>query len=352
VPIEFQCAQCGKTLRTPDDSAGKQAKCPECGSLTSVPVPQTTPDDASTFNWTPGAPSQPQSPKPAIDPGNPYASSVSHPQEIGHRMYGGTSDLQRGYLDFSHITRMTWSAFSAQMGSGVLFALVVIGIGLATAFVIVPLAFVQQRLVMDGNFLGGLGIVIGQQIIQIPINALTFCVSVNFGLNVLRAKRGPFDGLFDIGHAYVPVMGYLLVFFGIWLLCFGPGQAVTMYNEAVGHDPGVRLLGSLLTLVGAIVHLIIWLVYMLTPMLVLDRRMPMFDAMKASAGFMAGNKGTAFLIFLVVGLLSALFAAVTCLIGILFIVPYYSILIAAMYLSATGQLSRGPAPGYGASPYA
>jgi len=239
------------------------------------------------------------------------------------------------------------------MGSGVLFALVVIGIGFVTLFVIGPLAFVQQRLLMGGNFLGGLGVVVGQQIIQIPINALTFCVSINFGLNIPRAKRGPFDGLFDIGHAYVPVMGYLLVFFGVWLVCFGPGQALTMYNAAAGgREPAMGLLGSLLTLIGAIVHLIIWLVYMLTPMLVLDRRMPMFDAMKASARYMAGNEGTAFLIFLVVGLLAGLFVLVTCLIGTLFVVPYYAILMAGMYLSVTGQLSRGPAPGYGASPYA
>jgi phage FluMu protein Com len=352
VPIEFQCAQCGKTLRTPDDSAGKQAKCPECGSLTSVPVPQTTPDEGSAFTWTPGTPSQPQPPKPAIDPGNPYASSVSHPQEVGHGMYGGASGLQRGYLDFGHIIGTTWSAFSAQMGWGVLFALVVIGIVLVATLFVAPLAFVQQRLLINGNFLGGMGVVFAQQLIQLPINALTFCVSINFGLNVLRAKRAPFDGLFDIGHAYVPVMGYLLVFFGIWLVCFGPGQAVTMYNTAVGRDPGMALLGSMLTLIGAIVHLIIWLVYMLTPMLVLDRRMPMFEAMKASAGYMAGNKGMAFLILLVVGLLGFFFVLVTCLIGTLFIVPYYAILMAAMYLSATGQLSRGPAPGYGASPYA
>ncbi len=30
MPIEFRCLQCGKLLRTGDDTAGKQAKCPEC----------------------------------------------------------------------------------------------------------------------------------------------------------------------------------------------------------------------------------------------------------------------------------------------------------------------------------
>ena len=37
MPIEFRCSQCGKLLRTGDDTVGRQAQCPECGSLTKVP---------------------------------------------------------------------------------------------------------------------------------------------------------------------------------------------------------------------------------------------------------------------------------------------------------------------------
>ena len=39
MPIEFRCTQCDKLLRTPDDTAGKQAKCPECGAILPVPSP-------------------------------------------------------------------------------------------------------------------------------------------------------------------------------------------------------------------------------------------------------------------------------------------------------------------------
>jgi len=35
--IEFRCRQCGRLLRTPDNSVGKPAQCPECGGLTTVP---------------------------------------------------------------------------------------------------------------------------------------------------------------------------------------------------------------------------------------------------------------------------------------------------------------------------
>lgn len=40
MPITFSCG-CGKVLRVPDAHAGKKAKCPGCGSLTSIPMPAT-----------------------------------------------------------------------------------------------------------------------------------------------------------------------------------------------------------------------------------------------------------------------------------------------------------------------
>jgi len=41
--IEFRCGPCGRLLRTGDDTAGKQAQCPECGALTRVPAPAQPP---------------------------------------------------------------------------------------------------------------------------------------------------------------------------------------------------------------------------------------------------------------------------------------------------------------------
>jgi hypothetical protein len=36
--IEFRCGQCGRLLRTGDDTAGRMAQCPECGSQTPIPI--------------------------------------------------------------------------------------------------------------------------------------------------------------------------------------------------------------------------------------------------------------------------------------------------------------------------
>jgi hypothetical protein len=37
MPIEFRCSHCGKLLRTADGTAGRQAQCPECGTIGTVP---------------------------------------------------------------------------------------------------------------------------------------------------------------------------------------------------------------------------------------------------------------------------------------------------------------------------
>jgi hypothetical protein len=75
VTIEFRCSNCQRLLRTPDDTAGRQAQCPECGALTNVPMPgQQQPESPAGE----GAPS-PFGPPPAGDqPENPYQSPAQH----------------------------------------------------------------------------------------------------------------------------------------------------------------------------------------------------------------------------------------------------------------------------------
>ncbi|MCX7427048.1 MAG: hypothetical protein NTW96_15665, partial [Planctomycetia bacterium] len=64
MPIEFRCSQCGKLLRTGDDTAGKQAKCPACGAIVNVPRPAVPPPPSgqSPFGPAPSSPPVPGSP--------------------------------------------------------------------------------------------------------------------------------------------------------------------------------------------------------------------------------------------------------------------------------------------------
>jgi DNA-directed RNA polymerase subunit RPC12/RpoP len=93
MPIEFSCPTCSKLLRTPDESAGKKARCPQCSTIVDVPLsapggmssPFTAPDaaGASPFSAPRGATGEMPPPKPA-GPGtiNPYASPAAAPSRL------------------------------------------------------------------------------------------------------------------------------------------------------------------------------------------------------------------------------------------------------------------------------
>ena len=64
--IEFRCQNCTRLLRTPDETAGKEAKCPDCGSITPIPEspPSATPKPSGENPFSqqftaPGPPSVP-----------------------------------------------------------------------------------------------------------------------------------------------------------------------------------------------------------------------------------------------------------------------------------------------------
>jgi hypothetical protein len=46
--IEFHCSQCGRLLRTGDDTVGRMAQCPQCNAHTQVPIPESSAPSQST----------------------------------------------------------------------------------------------------------------------------------------------------------------------------------------------------------------------------------------------------------------------------------------------------------------
>ena len=94
MPIEFHCTHCGRLLRTPDETAGRQAKCPACGSIQPIPMPGTAddsqrPGEMPSAQWAAGAePSEAgQSPPPGTgsEPpppaANPFGTTQAHRSE-------------------------------------------------------------------------------------------------------------------------------------------------------------------------------------------------------------------------------------------------------------------------------
>ena len=74
--IEFRCTQCSKLLRTGDETAGKWAKCPECGTVLLVPAPGAGSPGA-------GAPGAPAFPSPGPEAGSPFFPGGGEPVAQG-----------------------------------------------------------------------------------------------------------------------------------------------------------------------------------------------------------------------------------------------------------------------------
>lgn len=100
MPIEFHCTQCHLRLRTPDDTAGKQARCPNCGTLVPIPLAAEGPEpQTGAADWQAAAvpPHDGAQPNPFADPPplNPYQTpagslspAIASPAEAKSRMMG------------------------------------------------------------------------------------------------------------------------------------------------------------------------------------------------------------------------------------------------------------------------
>ena len=75
--IEFRCGQCNNLLRTEDDTAGKQAQCPQCGAIATVPTAAAVsgglppPPGDNPFGAAGGQPS------PATESSSPFQSPIA-----------------------------------------------------------------------------------------------------------------------------------------------------------------------------------------------------------------------------------------------------------------------------------
>jgi phage FluMu protein Com len=308
MPIEFRCTQCSKLLRTADDTAGKKAKCPECGTVMTIPEAPAAPAAGSPF----GAP--PPSSFPS-DTGNPYQSPGQYVPD-GPRE-GFRAPLSKGVLDFSDVIGRTWQLLNRDMGPCIVAALVVFVLNFAVSVIcgLVPFGGIVSTL---------------------------FSIWINIGLALffLKKARGQEAALGEVfnGGPYflkVFVVSLLLglVVFGILAVCVGPPVLIGL---AISQEALV-----ILAVMGGLVAVgVIWFVTLMFSQyyyLILDRNVDIIESLKMSQRLMEGNKFTLLLIGLVTGILGAVATLLTCGLGVFLVMPYMSMLYAVIYLTVTGQ---------------
>ena len=121
MPIEFPCAECSRQLRVPDDAAGGQAKCPECGAIAVVPEQH----DAAPPPVEPPGPTEP-----AVM--NPYAAPDIH-----------ISSSAQGNLFDDYRNSMNWATRGQRLAGAMIDGLINVAValpGLLMMFIAIGLA--------------------------------------------------------------------------------------------------------------------------------------------------------------------------------------------------------------------
>ena len=368
MPIEFRCSGCSKLLRTPDEAAGKRAKCPDCGTIVAVPAaaaPPPTPD-ASDFvagEFLPSAPLGTPSANPFADATsgprpagtaasaavNPYAPptavSAESPFAAGAAFQPG---LRHTRVDFNEALSRTWQLFSDKLGTCLLAGLVFLG-------VMIGLQVIAQIGAVAASLSRNVVAIVLFQCTDFAFNVLVqtwMAIGVlYFAVRLARGQPVAVGNLFAIGPYYwrgvgIHVVAYL-IYAGILLVCLLPALVLFIVQggpAALERDPAAVIIAAA---VGGLLALaaIIWVflrLYLALPYL-LDRNGGVFESLRESDRFMQGNKLMVFLTYVVVMILGGMFALCTCYLGIIAFYPFTFILNAVLYLMATGQyLSAEP----------
>jgi phage FluMu protein Com len=313
--IEFRCTSCGKLLRTADGTSGKQAKCPECGALMTIPA-ATAPAGApppTPIGDNPFGPAGPQSPFGA-DSGNPY-QSPSPFSPIGTAQPSGP--IRATKLDLGDAFRRTWAIFKPNWG-----------ICLAVLIIVFAINF-------------GVQMVCGFVPIVGALLAMAFQIWINIGQTLFFLKKARGQNV-EIGEVFqgwpyfwTVLLASLLVglmVFGIAIVCVGLPVVVGLIIS--------REATIVLAIIGGIIAFvaIIYLMLVLSQFnfLIIDRRAGVIESLKMSKELMEGNKTTLFLIGFLCGLIS-LVAAIPCGLGLLGALPFVNLMYPVVYLIITGQ---------------
>ncbi len=294
--IEFRCANCGKLLRTGDDTAGRQAKCPSCGATTAIPTPAAGES----------APPSPPPPPDGVEPPPAFPRSDQPPGEI-----------TPSTLELDAVFSRTWEIFKPNWGGCLAVVVIVWIINIAVSLV--------------AGFIPILG--------QLISSLFSIWIGIGMALYFLKTARGQhaeIGEIFSGGPYFLKILLAAiligLIVLGITLVCAGP---LFVIGLLISQDAAFTLgVVGLVVAVIAVVYLM--LVISQYYYLILDRNADVIDSLKLSRQLMEGNKLT----LLAIGLLCSLImlvAMIPCGLGLLAAIPYFTLMWPVIYLTVTGQ---------------
>ena len=301
--IEFRCVQCGKLLRTGDETAGKQARCPECGSVMAIPQASAAPADAILAD--------------SVGVDQPAAGTTPFGPSLSQ------GPITPSPLDVGDVFGRSWSILKPNFGMCLV--------------VVIVVWLINFGVNMVAGFVPFLGAVIG--------TLFSWWLAIGMALFFLKTARGQNTEVGDIftGTPFFVkvVLAQLLllgIILGIVLVCVLPPVLVGL---AMSQEAAVILgiMGGVIATVGIIY---VSLVFSQFYYLILDRDVGVVDAFRMSKELMEGNKAMLLLVMFLSFLITVV-AMLPCLLGLLVAAPFFALMHAVIYLTITGQAMVEPA---------
>lgn len=219
MPIEFRCPSCNALLRVPDDSAGRQAKCPKCATLAAVPSPP-----AAAPPPVPLGGDNPFGVGPAAPAGSPFASDAGGDPNNPYRSPGSYSSVEPGaaaagpivptVIGLEDVFRRAWEIFKQRPGFciGVWFLAALISGGLGQ-IIAISLAVLTSRMAPEEQMLI-------QQLGNIFVQVLSLwitCGQMIVFLGIARGRDVSLGELFSGGPYLLRAIGASILLVLIFL---------------------------------------------------------------------------------------------------------------------------------------
>lgn len=380
--IEFRCTSCQKLLRTPDETAGKQAKCPECGTIVPIPEssttgydvapseigPSTAPGGSSPGASPTGAPGQGSNPFRVPPPGaaptgaeagearetwNPYQAPGGTGAGLSYEHLPGEHELGHRRIRVGDVLETTWRVYRANPGPSIIAMLAAgaIYVGVMLFFWIVLIGVMAAG---AGGAPGNEILVFGlQMIFGLGFSILMLWLFLGLAayyIALVRGERPELGMVFAGGSHLLPALGAsVLLYIGVNILTFAVAcplgilvAMLTGFAAGGGNDPTGGIVAMMVVIYGTV-----FLIYALVGMffgqygfLIVDRNAGAIQSLTESVQIMRGNK-LAYLGILFIGSLVNALGAMLCGVGMIFTMPYLFLLLVVTYLSITGQIAEG-----------
>lgn len=342
MPIEFRCGQCGKLLRTGDETAGKQAKCPSCGTVQPIPsalssASQPAPfgGEGTTSPFAASAPPLPVSPGGEVNPYQSPATALLGPVESSYAPMAGTREIRPTRIDFADVIRSTWEIATTDTNRFLMcLAVVITCIALNWAA-----GFVQQMLIFG---LQAAGLPVGALMVAnlfLTLFGVIFQMWLGIGqtLYFVRTARGEetsfglvFSGAPFLLRIILASILITLVGIGILILCAIP--AAVAYSAT--QEPVVGIVAFVVVAIAPSLYL--GLTYYQFQYLIIDCDLDVIGSLTTSKEITTGNRLTVFLLYILAAIAVAV-SLLLCCVPVLFTGPFVILGTMVAYLKMSGQ---------------